>query len=207
MPGSLKELLKEMAGSKANAVTIPRWVVFFQAALLAVVSTSCFLFGLAAGQLSTPPVVVSNSKVPCQVSGSVVQGGRQKSADVGAVVIFLPADKQPIHRIDPATLHPDNFQPLENRAIEPLAAMGGGICRTDGDGKFQITIDSPIRYVLVVISKGVNAKNEGLLSKSDTAALARYFLPIEALYAGKAINIQTIDCRSRSLELDPVGFE
>ena len=208
MPDSLIGFLKGLIGSTETVIAIPRWVVLFQAALLGLVSTSCFLFGLAAGHLANVPAVVKIAQVPCGVSGSVeTLTGRQPSADAGAVVLFLPIDAKPIQRIDPETLHPDNFRALANPAIDALLLMGGAVCRTDRAGKFQMAIDGPSRYVVVFVSKTANAKKEKLLSKADTAALARCFLPIEALYSGKAIQFRTIDCRTSSVEVDPVRFE
>lgn len=201
---SIFNSLRQFFSQEEATIEVPRWVVYFQAILLGVLSLSCFLFGLAAAQLSRPTPSGNASVTPCEVHGQVRISDQ---ADAGAVVALLPLDARLDERVDPATLHPDHFEPLENPGIARLAEIGGAIRRTDHQGRFWLTVDGPRQFLLIAISKNQARNRETSLSREDTAALAKFFLPIESLYSGKAIRVRTVNITANSFDAGQIEFE
>lgn len=174
----------------SNIITLPRRVVYFQAAMLGLIATTFFIFGLMVGSLTAnngyEPEIVS-----CRVSGQVVYNddGIERS-DSGAVVLLISTVNRPTERLNPGSIHPDSFVPLENDVITTIHELGGAITRTDSAGSFNFEVDSPAKYELIVISK--NKPGGTALSKRQMAAISTYFSPVENLRAKKAVHLDTL---------------
>ena len=84
------ELPQDSSNSETtNTITLPRSVVYFQAALLGVIATTFFIFGLMVGSLTSnngfEPEIVS-----CEVSGEIVyEKNGVEYQDSGAVVMMI----------------------------------------------------------------------------------------------------------------------
>lgn len=185
-----------------NTVTLPRWVVYFQGALLGVVATTFFIFGMMVGSLTNPAATKIQS---CRVKGHVsIEHNGATIPDQGSVVIFLPVDVENVQRQPPETLHPSNFQPLNNPAIEMIHAIGGAVVRANESGQFEFYVDSPRAFDLLVVSTKEGRKD---LSKTEMAGISKFFLPVENLLkdnkfvwkristSGKEFNLGRIDIR------------
>lgn len=171
-----QELEQAVVNPSDDTVTLPRWVVYFQGALLGVVATTFFIFGMMVGSLTNPTSVKTQS---CRVSGQVyIVSDGSTIPDPRSVVILLPVDAENIQRQPPETLHPSNFKPLNNPAIEMIHAIGGAVVRANEKGAFEFYVDSPRAFDLLVIA---NQKGREDLSKAQMAGISKFFLPVENL--------------------------
>ena len=85
-----------------KTITFPRWIVYFQAALLGVVATTFFLLGIMIDQNSRRTNGDSTEMYDCQLTGQVVvKKGSRNAPDEGAVVIVVPVDAKLMERPDP----------------------------------------------------------------------------------------------------------
>ncbi len=118
----------------------------------------------------------------CRVSGEVrFAAGDGDRADRGAVVLLLPVDAKPMERVDPRTMNPSRFEPLENRAISLVHELGGAVTRTDENGRFEVIVDGPASYDFVVVSNRRMQVKPHPLRKDQKATLGRFFKPFEGL--------------------------
>ena len=82
--------------SWSELIEVPRWAVYSQAALLGLIATTFFIFGMMVGNLTSNSSAEINQTFDCRVVGSVayrVDGDLR--ADEGAVVMLLPQDRKP----------------------------------------------------------------------------------------------------------------
>ena len=187
---------------KTNTITLPRSVVYFQAAFLGVIATTFFIFGLMVGSLTSnngfEPEIVS-----CEVSGEIVyEKNGVEYQDSGAVVMMISNTDRPTERLNPTSIHPDSFVPLENDVITTIHKLGGAIVRADDKGRFNIFVDSPAKYELIVISK--NKADGESLSKRQMAALSSYFRPVENLTANKAVHVSSLKVNAKQKEVPKI---
>jgi hypothetical protein len=187
-----------------QTITLPRKVVYFQAALLGVIATTFFVFGMMVGSLTSKngfePEIVD-----CAVSGTVTfdrQGARVY--DPEAVVLILPIDKTPERRLNPTSIHPDSFDATDNDVIQEILKLGGAVVRTNKNGGFNVEVDSPGRYNVVVISK--SSSDSKSLSKKQMAALSTYFMPVNDIRSGKAVFAQSVRLDSTRKKIGKIEF-
>ena len=133
----------ETGGDVSQTVSVARWIVYFQGALLGVVAATFFIFGMMVGSLTQSkqngPILID-----CQVSGRVMFSGTSgERPDVGAVVLLLPRDARPEKRLDGRSVNPASFVPLENPVIDFVHAAGGAIVRADEQGRFEVYVKAP----------------------------------------------------------------
>ncbi len=196
------------AESRADAekfLRIPRWVVYSQVTLLLLLPLTCFLLGMAAAVLARPDSPANAKRQACSISGKLQGVTGEPTA---GVVLLLPLEREPEARLNPATLHPSSFQPLQNPAILTIQQLGGAVSRTSEQGNFHLDVQGPGRFLLVAI--GQTPWPQGTpppsLSKAVTAELSRYFLPLESLYSGHPLQTLIIRADGQSLELNEVRF-
>lgn len=187
-----------------QTITLSRRIVYFQAALLGVIATTFFVFGMMVGSLTSKNELDAKI-VDCEISGRVfyTSDGRQLS-DSGAVVMILPIGKAPERRLNPRSIHPDSFDPTDNEVIETVVELGGAIVRTDGTGKFNVEVNSPAKYSVIVVSK--NSNDRGGLEKKQMAALSTYFMPVEEVRDGKSIYVTSIRVDSTQKKLGDISL-
>ncbi len=187
-------------------VHVPRWVVYLQGALLGIVATSFFVFGLAVGNHTK---VVSQRDQPateCWVEGSVYYDvDNYRAADLGAVVMWLPIDRKPSTRPPANTLRPGSFEPLDNPSIETIQQMGGAVVRANQDGSFQTTLEGQRSYWLLVISKNKQTAVDEI-SKQTRAELGAYFFPVEDLLGDRAFFWSKVKLSGTKKKLDAIVF-
>ncbi|MGI9517421.1 MAG: hypothetical protein ACR2NP_10260 [Pirellulaceae bacterium] len=195
------------AGAWLERIQIPRWVIYVQGALLGIVATTFFIFGLAVGNNTSG---VGRPGIPattdCVVSGRVYYDqGPERRADFGAVIILLPADKVPRERPDASGLRPVTFEPINNPAIETIRGLGGSVVRTDQDGKFETDVSSGKSYWLLVISRNQTASNASI-GKQTRSELGAYFFPIEDVLDDRAFQWSKVRISGAEQELRTVTF-
>ncbi len=185
-----------------NLVSFPRYVLYAQAGLLAVVAIVCFTLGALMGGafLSAPEGGVAAG--PCSVSGFVtVKDGATQKPDEGAVVFLLPQDTRNIDERAPvAGFRPRDSEPEGNhRGLAILKEMGAGYARTDKEGKYKITVRNPGKYYLLVISRKSGAGAEVAQAKqkiarffenaNDLLGTQKYFFSAETLADGRKYDV------------------
>ncbi len=188
-------------------IQLPRWVVYVQGALLGIVATTFFVFGLAVGNNTS-----GGGRLDAQTSSSCVVAGRvyydqgpERRADYGAVVILLPVDKAPQERPDPGGLRPIEFEPINNPAIEVIRGLGGSVVRADPNGKFETEVKGSKSYWLLVISRN-QAASTSRIGKQTRSELGAYFFPIEDLLGDRAFQWSKVRISGPSRELRTVTF-
>ena len=191
---------------RPDAIWVPRWIVYCQAALLGVVASTFFLFGMMIGNVTSSPAAVTSENFECELSGSVlVRKDGSTTADEGAVVMVLPVDAQPNPRPDPETLRPDDFEPLENPSIKAIESFGGRVVRIGREGRFQLPLAAPGAYYVLVISKSKRREIREL-TKQQVADVGQFFFPVEDLVERKDFRWTRVNLRSESHQLKTITF-
>ena len=183
-------------------VLLPRWVVYFQASLLAVAAGTFFVFGMMVGSLT------SSSKpgnIEVGVSGRVLAVSEgQQIADEGAVILLLPANEKPDPRPDGSLLSPADFRPLNNSAIDIIRNMGGQVGRANRRGEFELLAEGPREFYLLIISKNTSASRETVV-KRIAAQMGRYFLPYQDVIGDRDFQWREIKLTSKQ-DLGDIKF-
>lgn len=154
-----------------NLVSIPRYVLYAQAGLLAGVAIICFTLGALMGGafFRAPPEMALR---PCTITGYVqVTEGVVKKGDAGAVVIVMPQDVQKVDERAPVSgLRPRDAAPDEtHRGLAILKQIGGGYAKADKEGKYQVRVPRQGKYFVLVISRS----KEGAATDVDALDLRR----------------------------------
>jgi len=206
----------EMADAAATVVrddkliTLPRWVVYFQAALLGLIATTFFVFGLMVGSLTSGTEAETGATFDVQVTGAVVwDHGTGWVADEGAVLFLLPRTGKPLERAAGNSVAPDSFEPLNNPGVAIVNRLGGAVVRTDTTGKFDILIDgseSGIDYFVLVVSRNQIEKKPHSLTKQQLAAIGTYFVPVESVINDRAMYWSTLKASKEKIDLGTIKF-
>ncbi|MDX1945806.1 MAG: hypothetical protein SFU86_10450 [Pirellulaceae bacterium] len=192
------------APDQQDMVTVPRYVLYLQGGLLAVVAFSSFAIGLLAGGAFGGGTAEPGPPQACTLSGTVnyLSGGRTLP-DLGAVVVVIPQsklkpdEKAPIDGLRPGDPTPDET----HRGVAILRELGGGYARADDKGHFAVKIPSRGRYQVLVISRERQVRTIGDLAPdilklspffdnaSDLLGRQRYQLTMESLRGDQQHNV------------------
>lgn len=187
-------------------VSIARWVIYTQGALLGIVATTFFVFGLAVGNSTGNNAPTSVAATRSVLSGNVYFGdGNYRRADEGAVVIILPTDQKPLDRPSPENLRPEQFVPLDNPAIDMIRRMGGAVVRADRDGNYQARLDNQKSYWILAVSKNKGAGSSEI-AKSVRAEIGAFFFPIEDLIEDRAFHWSKIKLTRNQQQAETIIF-
>jgi len=182
--GDLSSRMANVFQPDRHRISLPRWIVYFQAAMLAVCAATFFVFGLMVGNLTSTKTVQTESY---QINGTVlVSDDGQDQFDEGAVVVFLPADEKPDPRPDGDVLNPNGFEPIDNPSIDLIRRMGGDVIRCSRDGEFETELPGRREYFVLVVSKSQRRSGNSEVPKKTAAELGRYFLPYDDLLGDHA---------------------
>lgn len=197
-----------MAAGEVDAILVPRWIVYFQGALLGVVAATFFIFGMMVGNLTSGANSTAEQKLNVRVRGEVVylRDGREVS-DADSVVMFLPVNLKPDQRSDAALVHPDTFQPLDNPGIERVNSLGGSIVRVDERGAFDVVVDGPQEYYVLVISANRKPIPAPTFNKLQTAAVATFFKPVESVIDGNQFYWTTLFADRDTISMPKIIFD
>ena len=167
----------------SGRVSLPRWVLYAQAALMTVVAVGAFSSGLVVGGGRSRRVVETApaqapAPGPVEIGGTVhfrPNGGKHPQADGDAVVIALPAGAVFPERIKVVGLRPQDPAPTENHApTQILESLDGGFARVDRTGRFRLTL-RPGGYLVLAISKHAQRPKGQAIPADDLALLGRFF--------------------------------
>ncbi len=196
------------SATNSNSISLPRWIVYFQGAMLGVVAATFFVFGLMVGNLTSGAGSMAEQKINCRVSGQVTYSRGDKNVpDINGVVLLLPVDKSPDQRADSAPVHPDSFEPLDNPAIDSVTFLGGAIVRVNEQGSFDVTIDGPQEYYLLIVSAHKDRDESKEFTKQQKAAIGTFFRPAEGVIGDQAFYWLTLYADRDSIELSEVHFD
>ena len=158
-----------------DLVTVPRYVLYLQGGLLAVVALGSFSIGLLAGGALGGGASEPAAPQACTLSGTInfASGGRNLP-DLGAAIAVIPQSKiKPDEKAPIDGLRPDDPTPDEtHRGIAILRQLGGGYARADDKGHFQIKVPQRGRYLVLVISR---ERQLGNVETADILKLSPFF--------------------------------
>jgi len=191
-------------------LTIPRWVVYFQAALLGIVATTFFLFGVMVGHQTAGISSDIGETFDCQISGTVQYKKNGKFVpDAGAIVFLLPRDRQPAERAPANLVSPSEFQPLQNPGIDAVHQLGGAIGRVNEAGDFHFIVDGShkgIEYFVLVVSGNPSQSTAKKMTKQQVAAISTFFLPVERVLEGHPFHWSSVVARRPQQQLPAIQF-
>jgi hypothetical protein len=192
-------------------VSVPRWVVYFQAALLGIVATTFFVFGMMVGSLTSGSSDQVNLTFDCRILGSVVyRVDGNLRADEGAVVFLLPVNEKPDERAPGKLVNPETFKALDNSAIERIHALGGTVVRADQNGQFDIVVDAKdgngLEYYLLIVSKNVRGVDTEPMTKEQVASIGTFFIPVEDVVEDRSFYWLKLAADSDRIDLPEIEF-
>lgn len=171
-----------VGGPPANllnrSITIPRYVVYAQGALLAVVGIVSLCLGiLIGGTLFHAPTTNAVAEGPVTVQGTITYAqNNRRVADEGALIAVLPDIKDPGTRVKPQGLNPG--QPVQAEAVrkatEQIQNMGGGLAYADAKGNYQLKLPAGGKFFILVISAH-QGRSEGQVQVDDIRRIGRFF--------------------------------
>jgi len=191
-------------------VTVPRWAIYCQAALLGLIATMFFIFGMMVGSLTSGNAEI-NAIFDCRVLGSVAfrDEGNLK-ADEGAVVFLLPKDKKPDERSPGKLVSPATFKALDNSAIDRIHELGGAVVRADENGQFDVLIDASygngLEYYVLIVSKNVRGVDTAPMAKEQVAAIGTFFMPVEEVVEDRSYHWMVINADGERVDLPEIEF-
>lgn len=192
-------------------VSIPRWIIYTQAALLGGVGTLFFLFGILVGHFTSDRGAEVNATFDCRVIGTVayrIDGDLR--ADEGAVVFLLPEMKKPDQRSPAELVNPATFKALDNAAIDRIHELGGAVVRTDENGSFDVMVDANygngISYYLLVVSKNKRGFDTSQLTKEQNAVISTFFIPVEDVLDDRSYHWMKVVAYEERLDLPEIEF-
>ena len=166
----------------SDLISIPRRVLYAQAALILAVAVIFFMAGYVLAPGSGPkdekPVVKkekfgSDVVVPGKITHIADSGS--PIVDSGAVVILLPKGSEIADRLSIASLRPSEDEPPDGSPVlEAIKYLGGAYLRTDEQGEFEITVRSG-RYYVLVISKGAKRRENRTVKTQDVEDMEGFF--------------------------------
>ncbi|MDG1874666.1 MAG: hypothetical protein P8J27_12195 [Mariniblastus sp.] len=219
-PGSINDLLESSraaSGSPSSpfkswreSIRVPRWVVYCQAALLGLIATTFFIFGMMVGSLTSGDAA-NDTIFDSRVAGSVAfRDEGDLKADEGAVVFLLPQGKKPDERSPGALVSPANFKALDNAAIDRIHELGGAVVRADENGQFDVLVDATygngLKYHVLIVSKSVARKDTDSMSKEQIAAIATFFMPVEQVTDDRSYHWMEITANGERVDLPEIEF-
>src|SRR5262245_40234895 len=175
----------------AEVVVVPRRLVYYLGALLAVVALVAFAIGMVLGStFVAQPAPVATT---CRITGSVsYASGPRSRPDVSAVVILLPqTPHRPSEKVTVAGLRPTDSAAGDEHGLTMIRELGGGYARTDANGHFEIEVPRRGRYLVLVISHDKKTRSAGEAKTSDLAKLSPFFENASRLLGEQAYRLTT----------------
>ena len=166
------------AADQPDLIAVPRWVLYLQGGLLAVVALASFAIGVMAGSTFTSGSAGPREPRACLIEGTIhYASGNRQLADEGAVVAVIPQNQQrPDEKAPAIGLRPEDATPGEDsRGVAILRELGGGYARTDERGRFQVRVPDRGKYLVLVISRSLQLRSLDEISTQDLLSLGAYF--------------------------------
>lgn len=168
----------DAAADEPDLIAVPRWVLYLQGGLLAVVALSSFAIGVMAGSTFSSGSAGPREPRACLIEGTIhYASGNRQLADEGAVIAIIPQNRQrPDEKAPAIGLRPEDATPGESsRGVAILRELGGGYARTDERGRFQVRVPDRGKYLVLVISRSRRLQSLDEISTQDLLTLGAYF--------------------------------
>lgn len=161
-----------------DLLSIPRYVLYLQGGLLAVVALASFAIGIITGGAFSTPSGSPGGGRQLAIEGTVSFSVADRAVpDPGAVVLLLPVqaarpdEKAPVDGLRPIDPTPDE----SHRGIAIVRQLGGAYARTDEHGRFQARLPGRGRYLALVISRSLEPPDGPRPIDEDVAKLKPFF--------------------------------
>lgn len=160
-----------------DKVAVPRWALYAQGALLAVVAVTAFAFGLIVGGAAPQAPETGEAAGPWSITGQVTYnaGDHLPTPDAGATVLLLPEDARPEEKAAIAPFRPGG-PPLDpaDPALATLQQIGGDVAQADAEGKFRLRAPQTGLYFLLILSAHLDRGGQRP-PPEHLAEIGRYF--------------------------------
>jgi transcription elongation factor Elf1 len=172
------EVLEVPQRQAADLVAVPRYVIYLQGGLIAVVALVAFILGLAAGGTLLTGPTAPDAPQACVIAGSVTySAGARQLPDDGAVVAVIPQSaERPDEKATVVGLRPSDPMPGDaHRGVAMLRELGGGYTRADAAGRFTLQVPDRGQYLVLVISHERQLRSAVEIRTADLLKLGPYF--------------------------------
>ena len=164
-----------------TVLLITRQAVYAQAGLVAGLVLLAFIAGLLIGRGSRPAAKVaapSAAAEPVALDGHVLYALSPGASlpDAAAIIIALPADKKPAHKIAARGLRAGDDDDLDaSPSAEALRTIGAAVVRSNDSGQFELVVQRPGDYSLLIISHHASRPEGSTIALADAEELSQYF--------------------------------
>lgn len=159
-----------------DRVSLPRYVLFVQGGLLAVVAIVCFLLGMAVGGAVTESGgPTAKQGVPIAITGTVtIAGSEGRTPDAGALVVFFPHGVKPEGKETLIGVRPGDDPVQGSKFRDFLRTLGGGLDYCDQRGQFNVQLPDRGRYYLLTISSQSEPSPGKVMPPQDVAQIGQF---------------------------------
>ena len=121
--------------------------------------------------------------------------------------MFLPVNLKPDQRSDSSLVHPDSFQPLDNVGIDRVNSLGGSIVRVNERGSFDVVVDGPQEYYVLVVSANQKPESAPVFNKLQKAAVGTFFKPVDDIIGGNQFYWTTLYADRDTIPIPKIVFD
>jgi hypothetical protein len=177
MPGRAPRTSADDTSIDYDRIALPRYVIFAQGILLALVGLICFLLGMAVGgAVSESGGGRAETPTPVAITGTVaVAAGANRTPDRAATVVFLPLDAEPEEKTSLEGIRPGDDPAKGVKVRDYIRAIGGSVAFCDDRGQFSLQLAERGRYHLLVISANAPPNRGKPLDLQEVAQIGKYF--------------------------------
>lgn len=209
---------KPLSPPRRDTILLPRRVVYWQGALLAIVALTFFVLGMMFGRVTGSREIAPETTIDCSISGRVMYIKDGESVpDQEAVIFLLPRDRKPERRSPADLVSPASFRPLDNPGIEMIHELGGAVVRADATGRFNVVVDGSrngIQYFLLVVSRNRAATetqsaelSAPRMTKEQVAIVGTFFLPVDRVIEDRSFHWQRLTASIEAMKVPEVLFD
>ncbi len=191
-------------------LAVSRTVLYIQGTLLGVVALLFFMLGVIVGvDYGNETSGRTAGPSPSVVTGRVFfENGDDRAPDGGAVVIVVPRDSKPNHKVMPDNLRPgDELPNIGHPGLGAITDIGGAYCRADDEGKFQVTVSNRKSYYVLYISNNAYRRPNEAIAVDQRLAMGSYFVDVQNLIGENQFAWQVASIRGSNEKLVDVVFE
>ncbi|MEZ6093128.1 MAG: hypothetical protein R3C03_02660 [Pirellulaceae bacterium] len=126
---------------------------------------------------------------------------------VAPIVLLLPVDESLDEKVDPQFLLPENFEPLNNTALDALVEIGAAISTVPNGNNVSLQVEEGKRYWLLVVARGKSPSPARTLSRDEFAGLSGYFLPVDGIFRNGPSHLSVLSVQGEQMTVGPVKFQ
>lgn len=166
-------------GDLSSTVPVTRFALYSIGGLILGVAVVSFLLGWAMGQGSVrnqlgAVATAKKHRIYGRVSFTTESG--RSAPDTETVVIALPRRKKPDEKLIVNSLRPDVPPPnRQDPTVRGIREIGGDVVRTDASGEYELEVNEPGEYYLLILSSHVTRAANRPPMTDEIVALGQYF--------------------------------